>query len=71
MLHVNQALTGINRNPELEALDARDKSAIKNEGNISEEMKDTSKVVTALRKLNSVLVLAFRPLQLIKELTVG
>lgn len=71
LLHVNQALTGINRHPELEALDVREKSALKNEGDISEEMQDVAKGVSALRKLNGLLVLAFRPLQLIKELTFG
>lgn len=71
LLHVNQAITGINRHPELEALDVRQKSALKNEGDIEPEMEDLSKGISALRKLNSVLVLAFRPLQLIKELTFG
>lgn len=64
-------MTGINRHPELEALDVREKSALKNEGDISEEMQDVAKGVSALRKLNGLLVLAFRPLQLIKELTFG
>ena len=71
LLHINQALTGVNRHPELEALDVREKSALKNEGDISEEMQDVAKGISALRKLNGLLVLAFRPLQLIKELTFG
>lgn len=71
VLHVNQALTGINRHPELEALDIRQKTALKGQDDIPEEMQGAAKVVTAARKLNSVLALAFRPLQMIKELTFG
>ena len=71
MLHVNQALTGINRHPELEALDVRQKSALKNQSDIAPEMEQPAKVVSALRQLNSVLALAFRPMQMIKELTFG
>jgi hypothetical protein len=44
---------------------------LKNESDIQEEMQGVAKGVTALRKLNSVLALAFRPLQLVKELTYG
>lgn len=71
LLHINQAITGINRHPELEALAVREKSALKNEGDISEEGQDAAKVISGLRQLNGILVLAFRPLQLIKELTFG
>lgn len=71
VLHVNQALTGINRHPELEALDVRQKTALKNQSDIKPEMESPAKVVTALRKLNSVLALAFRPLQMVKEITFG
>ena len=71
VLHVNQALTGINRHPELEALDVREKTALKNQSDISPEMESPAKVVSALRQLNSVLALAFRPLQMVKELTFG
>jgi hypothetical protein len=34
-------------------------------------MESPAKVVTALRQLNSVLALAFRPLQMVKEITFG
>lgn len=71
VLHVNQAVTGINRHPELEALNTRQKSALKNQNDIPEEMENVAEVVTAARKLNSLLVLAFRPLQIVKELTFG
>lgn len=71
VLHVNQALTGINRHEELEALSARERTALKNQTDIKEEYQGVAKGVTALRKLNSVLALAFRPLQMIKELTYG
>ena len=71
MLHFTQQLTGTNRSAELEALAARDKTSIKNESYMSEEAETPGKVVNALRKLNSLLVLAFRPLQLIKEITFG
>lgn len=71
MLHINQAVTGVNRHPELEALDVRQNSALKNKGDVDEEHEDVAKVITAARKLNSLLVLAFRPLQMVKELTFG
>lgn len=71
ILHINQAVTGVNRHPELEALDVRQNSALKNKGDIDEEHEDVAKVITAARKLNSLLVLAFRPLQMVKELTFG
>lgn len=71
LLHVNQAMTGINRHPELEALESRSGTAIKNKSEVPEEAEDISKVVSAARQLNSVLVLAFRPLQMVKELTFG
>jgi hypothetical protein len=64
-------LTGINRHPELEALDVRQNTALKNQSDIKPEMEGPAKVVTALRQLNSVLALAFRPLQMVKELTFG
>jgi hypothetical protein len=34
-------------------------------------MEQPAKVVSALRQLNSVLALAFRPMQMIKEITFG
>ena len=34
-------------------------------------MEGPAKLITAARKLNSTLVLAFRPLQMVKELTFG
>lgn len=71
VLHINQAITGINRHPELEAMDTREKSVIKNQNDVPEELENVSKVVSAARKLNSLLVLAFRPMQMIKELTFG
>lgn len=71
ILHINQAITGINRHPELEALEGRSETAIKNESQISKEMEGPAKLITAARKLNSTLVLAFRPLQMVKELTFG
>jgi len=52
-------------------LDIRQKTALKGQDDIPEEMQGAAKVVTAARKLNSVLALAFRPLQMIKELTFG
>ena len=71
VLHINQALTGINRHPELEAMNTREESAIKNKNDVPEEAEDAASLITAARKLNSILVLAFRPLQMIKELTFG
>ena len=71
VLHVNQALTGVNRMPELEALVARENTSIKNESIIEPEAEDVAKGISTLRKLNSFLVLAFRPIQLIKEITFG
>jgi hypothetical protein len=55
-------LTGIDRTAELETIDVRERTALKGESDIAEEAQDAAKVVTGLRKLNSVLALAFRPL---------
>lgn len=71
VLHMNMQLTGIDRTAELETIDVRERTALKGESNIPEEQQDAAKVVSGLRKLNSVLALAFRPLQAIKELTFG
>lgn len=71
VLHVNQQLTGTDRGAELEALADRTDSAIKNQSIVDKEMDEPSKGFSALRKLNSLLVLAFRPLQFLKEITFG
>lgn len=71
LLHVNQAMTGINRHAEIEALENRSKTAIKGESVIKEEAENISSVVSAARRLNSFLVLAFRPLQFVKEISFG
>lgn len=71
MLHLTQQLTGTNRKEEIQALEDRAKSSIKSQSIIDEEQESLGKGATALRKLNSLLVLSFRPLQIIKELTFG
>lgn len=56
---------------ELSYIEDQKKISITNESLIDDEWQDTVKVAGALKQVNSLVVLAFRPLQFIKELTFG
>lgn len=56
---------------ELENLDNETKVILKNESPISKELKDVSRGIGAMKRINSLLLLGVRPLQFIKEITYG
>lgn len=57
--------------PVLEAIEDQQSVSIQNKVPISDEFQDAAKAVSVLKKVNSALVLACRPLQFFKELTYG
>lgn len=70
-MHFSAQTGGKDYAEELETLAAQTGVSITNKPQINTEWQDTAKVVGAAKRLNSLVVLAVRPLQFLKELTFG
>ena len=70
-MHFIQQNTTADFDEELEYLDNEIKVAIKNESLVPEELQGVMKGVNVAKKINSILTLGLRPMQMIKELTYG
>ena len=71
VFHYLNETSDANFDAELQNLDDETKVILKNESPISKELKDVSKGIGALKRLNSLIVLGCRPFQFIKEITYG
>lgn len=71
VMHFIQQNSTADFDEELEYLDNEIKVAIKNESLVPEELQGVMKGVNVAKKINSILTLGLRPMQMIKELTYG
>jgi hypothetical protein len=71
VMHFIQQNSTADFDEELEYLDNEIKVAIKNESLVPEELQGVMKGVNVAKKINSMLTLGLRPMQMIKELTYG
>jgi len=70
-MHFSAQTGGKDYAEELETLASQTGVSITNKPQINTEWQDTAKVVGVAKRLNSLVVLAVRPLQFLKELTFG
>jgi hypothetical protein len=71
VMHFIQQNSTADFDEELEYLDNEIKVAIKNESLVPEELQGVMKGVNVAKKINSILTLGIRPMQMVKELTYG
>lgn len=71
MMHLKQQEENVDMTTEIEVASDQSKISLSGKPVISEDAQNLSQVAGAMKYLNSIALLAFRPLQFVKELTFG